>query len=141
MITTELRTLLLAQSSITALAPAQTLNRISMPAVFVENAQQGFAPPFVVISNIQSEPFVCHDGTKDFRTAEIDIDCYGYSRVASRTLADTIRAYIDDFTGTAGANTIHAVIWQDENDFDVKPQDGRDTRWYVTTETFRIQYE
>lgn len=141
MITTELRTLLLAQSSITTLAPAQTINRISVPAVFVENAQQGFSPPFVIITNIQSEPIVCSDGTKEFRTAEIDIDAYGYSRVDSRTLASTIRTYIDDFSGTAGANTIHAVLWQDENDFAVKPQDGRDTRWYVTTETFRIQYE
>lgn len=141
MITTELRTLLLAQSSITTLAPAQTVNRISVPAAFVDSAQQGFEPPFIVISNTNSQPIVCSDGTKEFRTADIDIDCYSYSRASSRTLADAVRTYIDDFSGTAGANTIHAVIWQDENDFAVKPQDGRDTRWYVTTETFSIQYE
>ena len=49
-IETGLRTLLLAQASITAIAPAQTIGGISYPAIFTEYPEQSFQAPFIVIS-------------------------------------------------------------------------------------------
>lgn len=141
MITHGLRTLLLAQSSITALAPSQTVNRVSIPSVFVKSAPMKVEPPFVVITRINNDTMVCLDGTYGMTASEIDIDSYGYSEEDSQTLSTTIRQFLDDYTGAAGgSDTINAVVWQDENHEDVKPQDGRDTRWYISTNSYLIQH-
>ncbi len=82
-----LRTLLLAQASITALAPAQTVGGVSFDAVFLDNAAEGVKPPYVIITQTGHDPYKRLDGTGGtLRKTEVDIDCYASNRPAAMTL-------------------------------------------------------
>jgi len=68
-----LRTLLLAQASITALAPAQTVGGVSFDAVFLDNAAEGVKPPYVIITQTGHDPYKRLDGTGGtLRKTEVD---------------------------------------------------------------------
>jgi hypothetical protein len=138
-----LRTLLLAQSSITALAPAQTLHGATVPAVVCDNAPQGMSPPYVVLTDISSDPMNTLDAySESLQSVEVDIDCYSYSEPAARTLGQTVWRFIRDYTGAAGSDdTVKAVVVQDSGTYRYDfPAEGRDTRFHIVTLSMLIQY-
>lgn len=101
MITHGIRTLFLAQSAITSLAPAQTIGRVSFPSVFCDNAVEGVKPPFIVLKYKGTDPLVTLDSTynESLKAVEIDIDVYGYSLPSARTLSNIVRQFFDDYQG------------------------------------------
>lgn len=136
-----LRTLMLAESTITALCPAQTLKGLSLSAVFVDKAEQGAKPPFIIISRIGSDPMLALDGTYGMKSTEIDIDCYEATPTKAEALATAVSTYLDDYTGAAGgSDTIDAVMLEDTNDFLVPEEDGKDNLRHVVTLSFTIQH-
>lgn len=143
MIDEGLRTLLLAQSGITTLAPSQTIERNTVPAIFCNSAVQGVKPPFVVITIIGGDPYLTLESTyhEGLRSAEVDIDCFDYSSSAAATLNKTIRQFLDDYTGAAGANDTIAAVLHDTpvSGYDY-PSEGFDTKFHYVTTTYRIQY-
>lgn len=141
MIVEGLRDLLLDQSSITALCPSQPANRVNTPTIFCDAPSQGVSPPFIVITDISTDPMPCLDGHYGLRSAEIDIDCYAVSATAARTLSITVRDFLRDYDGTAGDTEIKAVIQTDEADGYATPQEGRDVKFYYQTTTYQVQYE
>lgn len=143
MIDEGLRTLLLAQSSITALAPAQTVGKVSIPAVFVDAAAQGVVPPFVVVTVIDGNPFTTLDATyhDTMQQVEIDIDSFSYDKPAASTLDKTIRQFLDDYTGAAGASeTIRSVYHEYPVPGYENPGDGDDKKRYFVTTTYTIMF-
>lgn len=143
MIDEGLRTLLLAQSGITALASAQTVGRLSIPAIFVDNAAQGVEPPFVVITITGGDPMLTLDAAyhDTLRMAEVDIDCFHVDRTKAATLNTTIRQFLDDYSGAAGASdTIKAVLHDTPMRGYDYPAEGSDTKFYYVTTSYRIQY-
>jgi hypothetical protein len=135
----DLRTLLLAQTSITTPAPAQTIGGISYSAVLVDHPPQGMVPPMAMIKLTGTDPLVCMDGTSGLQVAEVDIECVGQTRASSNAVASAITAYLDDYTAAAGSNTtIGAVVYTDMRDDVVYLSDSRDTRYYLRTLRFRI---
>ncbi len=142
MITHGIRTLLLAQSSITTLVPTQIVNRVAMPSIVCDHAPQGMQPPFVVIRDTGTETYSSLGPyTETLKGASVEIDCMAYQEPSARTLAQTIRQFFDDYSGAAGASdTIKAVIWDDEKPAYSKPNEGRDTRYQIVTEPFFVQY-
>lgn len=138
-----LRTLLLAQTSITTLAPAQTVKGISTPAIVCDNAPQGMVPPYVVLTDISSDPMNTLDAySESLQSVELDIDCYSYSEPAARTLGQTVWRFIRDYTGPAGSDdTVKAVVVEDHGTYRYDfPAEGRDTRFHIVTLSMLVQY-
>lgn len=143
MIDEGLRTLLLAQAGITALVPSQTVNRVTVPSIFVDNAEQGAEPPYVVITITDGDAMLTLDGTyhDTLREAEVDIDCFSYDRTEAATINTTIRQFLDDYSGAAGASdTIKAVLHDTPVPGYDYPAEGADTKFYYMTTTYTIQY-
>ena len=140
-IETSLRTLLLAQSSITTLAPAQTIGGVAFAGVFLDHNAEGFAAPFVTITLIDHDPYKRFDGTGGtLRMSEFDIDCYCSNRPASIALADAVETFLNDYSGAAGSDTIDAVLFQSKRDDIVYLGDGRDQRHYIRSLSYQIQH-
>ena len=141
-IETGLRTLLLAQSSITTLAPSQTVGGVSFPCVFLDHPAEGVKPPYVLITQMSHDPYKRMDGTGGtLRMTDFDIDCYATNRPASIALATAVEVFLRDYVGAAGASdTINAVLHDDTVDDVVNTGDGRDQRHYVRSLSFRIQH-
>lgn len=144
MLTHGIRALFLAQASITALAPAQTVGRISFPCVFCESPPEGVVPPYVVIKHVGTDPLMTLDSTyhESGQRDTVEVDSVGHTEPDAKTLNKTIRQYFDDYSGnvTAGGITdeIKAVTWEDENyDYDY-PQDGSDKKVHTYTTTYTI---
>jgi hypothetical protein len=136
-----LRTLLLAQSSITTLAPAQTIKGISHPSIYVGKVAQGAIPPFIVISRTGHDPMKALDGTTGLAQTEIDIDCFEGTATKAEALAKAVSDYLKDYTGAAGSSdTIDAVLWEDMNDFENPEPNGKDDWQHAVTLTFSIQH-
>lgn len=136
-----LRTLLLANGSITTLCPAQTVKGISRGSIFVGTIPQGAKPPFIVISRIGHDPMKALDGTTGMVSSEIDIDCFENTEPEAEALATVVKDYLKDYSGAAGgSDTIDAVLLQDINDFENPEQDGNDTWRYAVTLSFEIQH-
>jgi len=147
MLTNGLRSLFLAQASIVALAPAQTVGRVSIPAVFCEDAPEGFRPPYVVIKHVGTDPLLSLDSTynESLKADSVDVESVAYSVADSLTLGDTIRRFFDDYTGNVTADgitdVIKAVQWQNHLfDYDY-PQDGSDRKHNQSIHSFLIHYE
>lgn len=137
-----LRTLLLAQSTITTLAPAQIVGGVTFDAVFLDNPAEGVKPPYVLITLTSHDPYRRFDGTGGtLRRSDFDIDCYASNRPAAITLAGAVETFLRDYVGAAGASdTINAVLWDNARDDVVFLGDGRDQRHYVRSLSFIIQH-
>ena len=136
-----LRTLLLAQSSITTLAPAQTVSRQSISAIFVESAMQGFIPPFIHIERTSFTPLRFINTTTTAGISEIEIDCYENTEPLAEALALAVANYIKDFSGTAGSATIHRVNWTGSMNFRTEENDGGDVRRHIATLNLSVFHE
>lgn len=134
-----IRTLLLAQSSVTSLCGSQTVDNVSVPAIFVQAPRQGIKTPYVVISRTSHDPMKTLDGTTGMAQTEIDIDCFAATETKADALAKVVSDFFKDYTGVAGASdTIDAVLWEDMNDFENPEGDGSDTWRYAVTLTFTV---
>lgn len=135
-----LRTLLLAQSSITTLAPAQTISSKSYDAIFVETVKQGIKPPYIVITDNDFDPMKTLDGTTGMGMSDIDIECHEWTETEAEALAKAVTDYLKDYSGAAGSDTIYAVLWNNKQAFAGQEQDGSN-KWRVAiTLNFEIQH-
>ena len=101
MLTHGMRTLFLAQAAITSLVPSQTVNRISMPCIFTDNAPQGVLPPYIAIHATSTDPMLTFDAfNPSLKSDDIEIDVVGYSIPQARKISDTLRQFFDDYAGT-----------------------------------------
>jgi hypothetical protein len=137
-----LRTLLLAQSSITTLCPAQTIQGKSYNGIFVEKVKQGFLPPYIVISDTSLDPMNTLDGMTGMADSEIDIECVEFTEPEAEALAAAVNAYLRNYTGAAGgSDTIDAVRWQNKQTFIGKDEaDARDVWRYNVVLTYQIHH-
>lgn len=141
MIDTGLRTLLAAQSSITSLAPSQTIEGISRPSIFNEEPPQGAALPFIVITQTDHDPLPTLDGTYGMEMTTFSIDCYTNELPAGQTLRKAVSDFLKDYSGAAGASdTINAVIWQGNSYRKLVNPDGTDTRQRIASSSYLIQH-
>lgn len=140
-IETGLRTLLLAQSGITALARNQTVGGITYQGVFSEYPDQSLQPPFIVISQTDFDPLECLDGTRGMEVSVFDIDCYDTDHPGAIALAKVVSDFLKDYSGIAGDfDTINAVHWENKRYDKIPLGQGLDTRHQIKRLTFRIQH-
>lgn len=131
MITTSLRTLLLSQVAIT--------NRTGT-RIFVTKADQNTASPYIVITRISHDPLKALDGTTGLRFTDVDIDCCATDYPTAVAVADAVREFLKDYSGSAGNETINAVLLNDEDDDFIIAGDGRDAGYHMVTLDFQIQH-
>ncbi len=81
------------------------------------------------------------DAVFGMRAIRIAIDVYSYDEVAGRNATDAIRKFFDDYTGMAGAYTIEAVLWENEQYSYESAGEGRDTRFHVSTTNYYVQFK
>lgn len=127
-----LRTLLLAQSSITTLCPV----------VFVEKVKQGVKPPYIRITDAGHDPMKCLDGTYGMGSSEIYVECVEFTEPESEAIATAVTAFIKDYSGDAGgSDTIDAVLWDDKQTFIRKEDDdGKDVWRYNARLALTVQH-
>lgn len=132
MICEGLRTLLLAQSSVTDLVSTR---------IFVTAAKQGEVLPYIVIDRVSDEKYKGLSGYLSTRHAEVDIECWGKTQSTAASLAKIVSDYLDDFSGaTGGSETVLAVQQVDEDDTFDPPDSGGQIQEFVTILTFELDY-
>ena len=126
---------------VSLLSAESTITSICSTRVYIGKAPQTAAFPHIIITQMGSEENVSLDGASGaLRFLTFDIDCKAKTSVQAESLGNAVRAYLDDFSGTAGSYTIGAVIMNDESDDYEPPQDGSDVGVHVVTLDVDIQY-
>lgn len=132
MISVGLQTLLLAQSSVTDI--------VGTAGVFVTIAKQSASKPYVVIDRVNDEKHGTLGGYLGAKHCEVEIECWDTTPQDAAALADIISDFLDDYTGTAGDETILESTQVDHGDNFSKPKDNSEVSEYVTTLYFEFQY-
>ncbi len=131
-----LRTLLLNENTVKTLVGDRIfVNRIPQRRVKDVRNQE-----HIVITQISSDENNSLDGTSELRFLDFDIDCKGPTSAKAEAVSAAVRAKIKDYTGTAGSQTIAAVLFSGEADDFEPPTDDSDKGRYVETLDVQIQY-
>jgi hypothetical protein len=133
MICEGLRTLLLAQSSITDI--------VGSAGIFVSAARQGSDLPYIVLDRVSDEKYKGLGGYLNQRHCEVDIECWHKTQSLAAALAKIVSNYLDDFTGaTGGDETITESTQMDDSDNYVDPKTGNAISEFVTILNFEFHY-
>ena len=123
------------------LAAEATITTYTSTRIYLEYAQQGAALPYIIISQLTSEEFGTLDNTTGIlRALTIDINCKAARVVTALALSKAVRAYIQDYSGAAGSETIDAVILNNEQTDIEQPTDGTDVPIAVANLDLTVQY-
>jgi len=95
----------------------------------------------ILITQMTSDENNSLDGTSELRFIDFDVDCKSRTSTRADILSKAVRAFLKDYTGAAGDQTIDAVLFTGESDDFEQPVDGSDGGLYVTTLDFQIQYK
>lgn len=118
-----------------------TISAIVGSRVYVNKAPQKALYPHIVITMMAADNHITlNASSNEFRTLTFDIDCRAKTSMGAETLADAVRTFIDDYTGTAGSYTIQAVLMNGESDDYEPPADASDVGVHVVTLDVDIQY-
>lgn len=143
MIEEGLRTLLLAESTVTALVNGATTGELR--GVYVDSVPQGAPLDHVLITTLhdsQNNTLGGGDasGAGAMHTATLDIDCRAASPGAAKALAAAVIAFLADYEGAAGSQTILAVMLNDRTTDPERPTSGESRHLHVETLDVDIQY-
>lgn len=126
---------------VSLLSAEATVTAICATRIYVNRAPQNAVFPHLVITQMGSEENGTLDGgSGQLRFLDFDIDCKAKSSVSAEALANAVRVYLDDYSGTAGSFTIGAVLMNDESDDYEPPQDGSDVGVFVVTLDLTVQF-
>ena len=117
-----------------------TISAIVSSRVYIGKAPQKALLPHIVITQMSSEDFKSFDNTGNLRAIDFDIDCKADRSVEAETLGNAVRTFIQDYTGTAGSQTVQAVLLNDESTDYEPPQDGSDVGVHTTLLDVTIQF-
>jgi len=117
-----------------------TISAMVGSRVYITKAPQKAALPHIVITQMGSDELPALDATPGLRFVDFDIDCRADRSVEAETLGNAVRVFLDDYTGTAGSQTIGAVIMNDESTDYEPPTDGSDRGVHITLLDITVQY-
>lgn len=142
MIETGLRTLLLEQDGITAIAGAQVVENVRFERIFNEWPAQGVEPPFIVVRQTEFDPMEALDGTYGLQATDFEIDCYSRDFSEAARLADQVSEYLKDYSGPAGpSDVIKSVNWTMKRTNPLVEDAGGDLRSHIITLGFHILHQ
>lgn len=117
-----------------------TVTNVVGSRIYFGNAPPDATFPHIVVSQESSDEMTMLDGTPGLRSVRFDISSKSERGVQCETLGDAVRKFLDDYTGTAGSETIDAVYVEDESTNVEPPRSGEREPIYVTTLDVVIQY-
>ena len=128
---------------VSLLAGESSISDIVGPRIYAgDKAPQGAALPHIVLTVTGGQHNPTLDGFSDgLLFIDFDIDCKAARSVEAEDLADTVRRFIDDYSGPAGDETIGAVLIQDQVDDYEPPTDNSDVGIHDVTLDVQIQYK
>jgi hypothetical protein len=126
---------------ISLLTGESTISAIVGSRVYMGNAPQSAKLPYIVLTQNGSQENIALDGTGALRFVDFDIDCKSETSAQAETLGKTVRQYLDDYTGTAGTETIAAVLMNSENTDVEPPSDKSDIPIHTNLLDVTIQYQ
>lgn len=126
---------------VSLLANESTISALVGSRIYVDNAPQKAALPHIVITQMNTDELKSLDGSSETRRITFDIDCKADRSLDAYTLGNTVRTFIDDYTGTAGSQTIDGVLMNDESGSIEPPHDNSDKPRYVVTLDVDIFYK
>ena len=133
-----LRTLFLAQSSITSLCPPQTIDDISEPGIFLNVVKQKFKPPHIVIRREGKNPNLTMDG---YKRSNIEVECVAGTASDAAAIAKAVSDFFDPYKGAAGASDyVDMVIWDDAVDSEEPENSGLDQWRHKMTLKFQVTH-
>jgi hypothetical protein len=131
MIRADLRTYLLAQSSITTLIGQRLyLSRIPLPGTY----------PCVSYRRVSGGHFHDLQGSRGYCEAAIEIEVWSDDSEEVESVGDAIRQKLQGFVGTMGSTTVKRVTLDDEQDSFLPPIEGSDTGVHRTTFRYTIGF-
>lgn len=134
MICEGLRTLLLAQSTVTDI--------VGSSGVYVTAARQSGTRPYIVLDRVDDEKYKGLAGyLSTTRRCEIDIECWGKTQSSASALAKVVSDFLDDFSGaTGGTETILSANQVGDTDNFDPPDSGGAIQEFVTILNFEFMY-
>lgn len=131
-----LRTILLGEATITAI--------VGTSGVHVGRPKQGLGIPRCEIQLTDENENLTLDGklsdANEIFSTDIDIDCKGPTEHDAATLARAVAAFLRDYTGAAGDQTITAVNLNDKGTSIEDPIDASDQARHAMTLEFTIHW-
>lgn len=131
-----LRTILLGEATVTAIVGAT--------GVHVGRAPQGTGIPRCEIQLADEDENLTLEGklsdANEVFSTHIDIDCKAPTEARAATLARAVAAFLRDFTGAAGDQTIEAVNLNDKGTSIENPIDASDQARHAMTLEFTIHW-
>jgi hypothetical protein len=126
---------------VSLLTGESTISTLIGSRCYVGKAPQKAALPFLLITQMAAQQNTTLDGGSNLlRFIDYDIDCKADRSIGAAQLADAVRVFLDDYSGTAGSETIAAVLINDEVDDFEPPADGSDVGIHVVTLDVTIQF-
>jgi len=122
------------------LAAESTISTLVGSRIYVSYAPQTAALPHIIITQMSSDELPALDSTPGLRFVDFDIDCKADRPLEAYTLGNAVRVFLDDYSGTAGSQTIGAVILNDESTDFEPPESASDIGVHVTLLDVTIQY-
>jgi hypothetical protein len=107
-------------------------------------APESAALPYVVYGRNSTDrglSLVAIPGAPIPPAAQFQVEIYAATYLSAKTLANTIRSALHNFTGTASGVTICSSLLTDERDGDPVFFDGQDKPTFSVEQTYQIRWE
>lgn len=131
MILPSLRTLFKATTDISAL----------VTEVYVNEAAESASVSYLLLTQVAADYNLRLDGTAGMmRMTDVDVDCKAATYVKAQALADAVKTYFQDYTGTAGDDVVQAVLLNGERSDYEPPQDKSPNGKHVISLDFNVQW-
>lgn len=130
MILPSLRTLFKATTDISPL----------ISEVYINRADEAASLAYLLLTETDNDFSLRLDGTGGLILTDIDVDCKAATYAKAQTLADAVKGYFQDFTGTAGTDTVKAVLLNGESCEYEPPQDASAAGKHTVTLDFNVQW-
>jgi hypothetical protein len=104
-------------------------------------APQGAILPFLVFSRVATTDTYAMSGSMGFREALFQVVCYATTYYASRSVAEVVRKFLENYTGTlpdTDSTVVNAVLI--EKDWDDKYEAGSKSFIFGAYLQFRVWY-
>jgi hypothetical protein len=107
-------------------------------------APEAAALPYVVYGRISTDRNTNMAGISNVvfnPSAQFQIEIYAVTYFSAKTLADTVRQAMHNFTGTASGVTIRSSLLVEERDGEPVFFDGQDKPTFSVEQTYQIRWE
>lgn len=128
-VTEGIRTLLTAESTITALTGQR---------IYVDDAGQDTAFPYVVIREASFNARETLEGVSGLAEAQVEITCHADRSVVASDVRDAIYSYLDNYTGAAGTRTIAAMHPLTRRNTRIPPRDSSQNSVHIYSQPFTV---